>query len=59
MRFLAQNIQKSLNGAKMENHRKSRIKKKRKSGFLAKMRTKGGRNILSRRRRAKRSLKLR
>jgi large subunit ribosomal protein L34 len=43
----------------MENHRISKIKKKRKSGFLARMRTKGGRKILKRRRRIGRSLKLR
>jgi ribosomal protein L34 len=35
----------------MENHRKSKIKKLRKSGFRARMRTKDGRKILSRRRR--------
>ncbi|MBN1786861.1 MAG: 50S ribosomal protein L34 [Sedimentisphaerales bacterium] len=43
----------------MENHRISKIKKKRKSGFRAKMRTKGGRNVLSRKRRRKTSLSLR
>ncbi|MDH4238542.1 MAG: 50S ribosomal protein L34 [Phycisphaerae bacterium] len=34
----------------MENHRKSKIKKKRKCGFRARMRTKNGRKILSNRR---------
>lgn len=43
----------------MENHRISKIKKKRKSGFLARMRTPGGRKVLKRRRRLGRSLKLR
>jgi len=37
----------------MENHRKSKIKKKRKSGFRARMRTSGGRKILANRRRAR------
>ncbi|MHC4728378.1 MAG: large ribosomal subunit protein bL34 [Planctomycetota bacterium] len=35
----------------MENHRKSKIKKLRKSGFRARMRSKGGRKILKGRRR--------
>jgi ribosomal protein L34 len=39
----------------MENHRISHIKKKRKSGFLTRMRRKGGRAIYSRRRRIGRS----
>ncbi|MFA5291679.1 MAG: 50S ribosomal protein L34 [Phycisphaerae bacterium] len=43
----------------MENHRISKVKKKRKSGFLTRMRTKTGRNIMKRRRRIGRSLKLR
>ncbi|MDD5134745.1 MAG: 50S ribosomal protein L34 [Phycisphaerae bacterium] len=43
----------------MKNHRISKIKKKRKSGFLVRMRTQKGRNILSRRRRLGRTLKLR
>jgi ribosomal protein L34 len=34
----------------MENHRKSKIKRARKSGFRARMRTKGGRKILANRR---------
>ncbi|PKL41762.1 MAG: 50S ribosomal protein L34 [Planctomycetes bacterium HGW-Planctomycetes-1] len=43
----------------MGNHRKSKIKKKRKSGFLARMRTPGGKKTIKRRRRAGRSLKTR
>ncbi|MGD0785369.1 MAG: bL34 family ribosomal protein [Sedimentisphaerales bacterium] len=43
----------------MENHRVSRIKKKRKSGFLNRMRSPGGRKVLRRKRRAGRSLTLR
>jgi len=40
------------NGVKnaMENAKKSRIKKKRKGGFRARMKTKGGRKILANRR---------
>lgn len=34
----------------MQNHRKSKIKKARKSGFFARRRTKGGNKILSNRR---------
>jgi ribosomal protein L34 len=34
----------------MDNPRKSKVKKKRKSGFRARMRTKGGRKILANRR---------
>jgi len=37
----------------MENHRKSKIKKKRKSGFRARMRTRGGRKIINKQRRAR------
>ncbi|MHC4075379.1 MAG: 50S ribosomal protein L34 [Planctomycetota bacterium] len=40
----------------MENHRKSKIKKLRKSGFRARMRTKKGRKILSNKRREGRSV---
>ena len=36
----------------MENHRKSHIKKKRKSGFRARMKTYGGRKVLANKRRA-------
>ncbi len=35
----------------MENHRISKIKKSRKSGFRAKMRTKDGRKAINKRRR--------
>lgn len=38
------------------NRRLSRIKKKRKSGFRARMKTKSGRKILNRRRRMGRTL---
>ncbi|MFH1884302.1 MAG: 50S ribosomal protein L34 [Planctomycetota bacterium] len=37
----------------MENHRKSKIKKSRTSGFRSRTRTKNGRKILSKRRRFK------
>ena len=37
----------------MENHRKSKIKKLRKSGFRARMRTHNGRKIVNRQRRAR------
>lgn len=37
----------------MENHRKSKIKKLRKSGFRARMRTQGGRKIINQRRRVR------
>ena len=37
----------------MENHRNSRIKKKRKSGFRARMRSHGGRKVLGNRRRTR------
>ena len=40
----------------MENHRKSKIKKLRKSGFRARMRTNRGRKTISRKRRAGRSV---
>ncbi|MGB8226642.1 MAG: 50S ribosomal protein L34 [Sedimentisphaerales bacterium] len=43
----------------MKNHRISKIKKKRKSGFRARMRTPGGRNVIRRKRRRGTSLKLR
>ena len=39
----------------MENHRKSRVKRNRKSGFRARMQTKKGRQTLSRKRRVGRS----
>jgi len=42
----------------MENHRISKVKRYRKSGFHARMRTKGGRKILSRRRRVGRSVNI-
>ncbi|MCX5638171.1 MAG: 50S ribosomal protein L34 [Planctomycetota bacterium] len=41
----------------MENPRRSKIKRLRKCGFRARMRTKGGRKILSSRRRARRLAK--
>ncbi|MHC4467724.1 MAG: 50S ribosomal protein L34 [Planctomycetota bacterium] len=37
----------------MENHRKSKIKKSKTSGFRSRMRTKNGRKILSKRRHSK------
>ncbi|MBN2594361.1 MAG: 50S ribosomal protein L34 [Sedimentisphaerales bacterium] len=40
----------------MENHRKSRVKRNRKSGFRARMRTRDGRKTLSRKRRVGRSV---
>jgi large subunit ribosomal protein L34 len=40
----------------MQNHRKSRVKRNRKSGFRARMRTKDGRKALSRKRRVGRSV---
>ncbi|MHC4644252.1 MAG: 50S ribosomal protein L34 [Planctomycetota bacterium] len=40
----------------MENHRKSLVKRRRKSGFRARMRTSAGRKTLSRRRRRGRSV---
>ncbi|MFZ2145930.1 MAG: 50S ribosomal protein L34 [Sedimentisphaerales bacterium] len=40
----------------MENHRKSKIKKYRKMGFRARMRTKDGHKIFSRKRRVGRSV---
>jgi len=42
----------------MESRRKSKIKKIRKSGFRARMRTKKGRKILSNKRRAGRSVNI-
>ena len=42
----------------MENHRKSKIKKVRKSGFRARMQTRKGRKILSSKRRAGRSVNI-
>jgi ribosomal protein L34 len=43
----------------MENHRKSHIKKKRKSGFRARMKTYGGRKVLGNKRRANKRAKAR
>jgi ribosomal protein L34 len=43
----------------MENHRKSHIKKKRKSGFRARMRTYGGRKTLANKRRANKNARAR
>lgn len=40
-------------------HRKSRIKRKRKQGFRARMRTAGGRKIIRRRRRLGRRINVR
>ncbi|MCP4262973.1 MAG: 50S ribosomal protein L34 [Planctomycetes bacterium] len=40
----------------MENHRKSKIKKSRKMGFRARSRSKNGKKIFSRKRRAGRSI---
>jgi len=40
----------------MENHRISKIKRRRKSGFRARMKTHNGRKTLSRKRRAGRSV---
>ncbi|MFH1718487.1 MAG: 50S ribosomal protein L34 [Planctomycetota bacterium] len=40
----------------MENHRVSKVKRNRKSGFRARMQTKKGRQTLSRKRRAGRSV---
>ncbi|MGD8787647.1 MAG: 50S ribosomal protein L34 [Phycisphaerales bacterium] len=37
----------------MENHRKSKIKKIRKSGFRTRMKSKDGRKVLSKRRNSK------
>ena len=42
----------------MENHRNSKIKRIRKSGFRARMRTAGGRKIMNRQRRRGRSVNL-
>ncbi len=41
----------------MENHRKSHIKKKRKSGFRARMKTHGGRKVLGNKRRGNKHAK--
>jgi large subunit ribosomal protein L34 len=43
----------------MEQHRMSKIKKKRKSGFLVRMQTKKGRKIINRKRRMGRSTNVR
>ncbi|MBN1795659.1 MAG: 50S ribosomal protein L34 [Sedimentisphaerales bacterium] len=43
----------------LENHRKSKIKRARKSGFRARMATKKGRQTLSRKRRTGRSVNVR
>ena len=40
----------------MENHRKSKIKRYRKMGFRARVRTKDGRKIFNRKRRKGRSI---
>ncbi|MCX5634932.1 MAG: 50S ribosomal protein L34 [Planctomycetota bacterium] len=40
----------------LENHRKSKIKKLRKSGFRARMRTHNGRKTISRKRRVGRKV---
>ena len=40
----------------MENHRQSKAKRYRKSGFRARMKTRGGRKTLSRKRRVGRSV---
>jgi ribosomal protein L34 len=42
----------------MENHRISKVKRYRKSGFHARMRTKNGRKILSRKRRVGRPVNI-
>ena len=43
----------------MFNHRISKVKKKRKMGFLVRMRTKRGRKLINRKRRFKRSVNVR
>ena len=43
----------------MENHRKSHIKKKRKSGFRRRMKSYGGRKVLGNKRRANKHAKAR
>jgi ribosomal protein L34 len=43
----------------MEQHRMSKIKRKRKSGFLVRMRTKKGRQMINRKRRYGRSVNVR
>ncbi len=40
----------------MQNHRNSKIKKLRKSGFRARMKTSNGRKLINRRRRVGRSV---
>jgi ribosomal protein L34 len=42
----------------MENHRISKIKRIRKSGFRARMRTAGGRKVINRQRRHGRSINI-
>ncbi|MHC4456267.1 MAG: 50S ribosomal protein L34 [Planctomycetota bacterium] len=42
----------------LENHRKSRIKRVRRSGFRARMRTRSGRKILSNKRKKGRSVNI-
>ena len=43
----------------MENHRKSKVKRNRKMGFLVRMRTHNGRKMINRKRRAGRSVNVR
>lgn len=43
----------------VENHRKSKIKRRRKSGFLVRMRTSKGRKMINRKRRVGRSVSVR
>ncbi|MFH1369811.1 MAG: bL34 family ribosomal protein [Planctomycetota bacterium] len=43
----------------MEQHRMSKIKRKRKSGFLVRMRTSKGRKLINRKRRVGRSVNVR
>jgi len=43
----------------VENHRKSKVKRNRKSGFLVRMRTSKGRQMIRNKRRAGRSVNVR